>query len=122
MEVQLTDLTSLCENISKTVSFLAKKVNRDELDITHYFPISSRERLAQFMSNADGMFEKRSAQFEDLLYATFNPLDNPNLAQNSQKFSESLIALLFDRNWLATNRWPTLQYVQITYIHSHLYV
>ena len=68
--------------------------------IDKYFPATSTELILEFLSDDDGKFHLRRDAFEAYLSGVADPTGT-----NSRLFSDSLIELLFDRNYVKSHKW-----------------
>ena len=104
---QQSELSSLCKDVMTTVTFMSKQMLKSGVEISAFFPIKNDQDMNKFLSNDDGKFDLRAAEFETMLYGAFNPITNPDLTQNSGTFTNALIGALFSREYIDTHRWPT---------------
>lgn len=111
VERQQSAILEMCSVIKETVLSTHKNVQRDELNISGFFPLANGAMLDLFLSNDDGLFNRRASHLEDLLYTTFNPITNKSLTQSERSFTDALITTLFSPEFLMTHRWPTTTYV-----------
>lgn len=72
--------------------------------IDSFFPAPDNETIDKFMSNADGKFEERSNAFTSYIGGICDPTET-----NIRTFSDSLINLLFPRDYIKDHKWVLTQ-------------
>ena len=100
MESKQDKLFACCSRMEEMLSKITSHVVMETESIDHMFPIDNNGTIEAFMSNADGRFVKRKRELEKLIFSVWSP----NISR--RQFSDSLINVLFTRNYIATHRWP----------------
>ena len=70
------------------------------INIYDFFPIKDDATLEKFLKQ-DSEYEDRKNQFSDVILKA--NLDTP------QKFIGSVVPLVFEQNYVAGHRWPTVK-------------
>lgn len=73
--------------------------------IDQFFPAKNNTMLHEFMSNEDGRYEDRMNAFSAYVSGICHPTET-----NLRKFSDSLMDLLLDREYIKSHKWVFSKY------------
>ena len=81
---------------------MACNVETESVDLQPFFPCSDNEVLRSFLSNTDGLYEKRRRALDSFLFSIVT-------SNNSKKrlFSDALFHSLFSRDYILNHLWPS---------------
>lgn len=77
-------------------SYWSNKVEK----IDSFFPAKDNETLLKFLSNDDGRFDARANAFTSYISGICDPTET-----SIRTFSDSLMDLLFQRNYIQSHKW-----------------
>ena len=94
----ILSLNQKVDNVSNNVSkLMLLLLTEDTIDISEFFPITSLDKLNEFMDRSHPQWSSRLKGFNHLL----------TIHDDQKKFADALLAALFSRDLLASVKWPS---------------
>ena len=106
MQKEQSSIMSIVMDMRDTVKTLACKMARDEYSIADYFPIDDDKAIIKFVSNSDGLREKRAVLFHDMMYTVCIPPSNAITENTKKNFVDNVLNAIFTRSYMGSHRWP----------------
>ena len=101
LKSRISTIESLLQDISSQIHKATFKtlMNGDEVDISDFFPVESKEKLEEFMDRGHPQWNARKQEFYHLLYT---------IATKQKKgFARAMIKAIFSRQYISKTKWPT---------------